>query len=130
MSHAHLEAVQVWPPVAGVYQMRLVKDGPFVPVRIWYGAAVIDGEPQDRAPGWYVEINGQTDWLERGPDGYVCRVPIDIHRAWPYCARWPISLPDYRFMVDDARYLANAQPNHPKANPRKAVDFATLKLEF
>ena len=55
--------VASWPPIAGHYATRLVKDGPRVAVKIWYGAAIIAGEEQDRGHDWRVEIDGKTDRL-------------------------------------------------------------------
>lgn len=108
-------------PVAGHYQVRLVKGGPLVPVRIWFGLPVIDGEQQDRAPRWCVEIDGKTTW--RGE-------LIPVEKAWPWCAKEPISSTDYEFMIAHAKWARDHQPDHPKAQPRKPVDYHSLKPRF
>lgn len=122
--------VAAWPPVAGTYATKLVRGGPRVPVRIWFGNAIIAGEEQDRAPGWFVEIDGRTDRVEFGDDGYRCRVPLDVERVWPHCAKDPVSEAEYRFLVSHAAWAREHQPDHPKAQPRKPVDFHTLPVRF
>lgn len=123
--------ISVWPPAAGTYATRLVKGGPRVPVRIWFGTAIIDGEEQDRAPGWHVEIDGRTDrWEHDEETGYRCRVPLDVNSVWPFCARWPIREARYRFMLRHAEWAREHAPDHPKASPREAVDFMTTPLQF
>ena len=125
------ESVPVWPPIAGTYAMRLTRDGVRVPVRIWFGLPVIAGEEQDRAPRWCVEIDGRTDRWERDTDtGYRCRVPIEVERAWPYCAREPIAEPEYRYLLEHAAWARDHNPEHPKAKPREAVNFHTLAPRF
>jgi len=125
-----IDAVPVWPPLPGHYAMRLVRDGPRVAVRIWFGAAIIDGEEQDRAPGWFVEIDGQTDREECDATGYRCRIPLDVNKAWPWCAREPIDEDTYRYLVACASWARDHSPDHPKAQPHKAVDFHTLPVRF
>lgn len=99
-------------------------------IRIWFGAAFIDGEEQDRAPGWRCEIDGRTDHWERDAEGYRCRVPLDVDQVWPYCARDPITQEEYEFLKAHAGWAKEHAPDHPKAEPRKAVDFANMKLPF
>jgi len=126
-----MEPVSAWPPRAGHYTIKLARGGVRVPVRIWYGAAIIDGEEQDRSPGWFCEIDGRTDRWERDADtGYRCRVALEIDRAWPFCAREPITEAEYRFLTADAAHARQWRPEHPKAQPRKAVDFNTLPMRF
>lgn len=123
--------VPLWPPIAGYYGTKLVKNGPRVAVRIWFGQAIIDGEEQDRTPGWFVEIDAKTDRIEKDEDtGYLCRVPLDVERAWPHCAKDPITEAEYRYLVAHAEWAREHAPDHPKANPRKAVDFNTVRLPF
>jgi hypothetical protein len=123
-----VKPVAAWPPVAGYYATWLVRRGPRVPVRIWFGPAIIDGEEQDRAPGWFVEIDGRTDRLEKDDAGYRCRVPLDVERAWPFCAKDPITEAEYRFLIADAAHAREWRPDHPKANPRQPVDYLTMRL--
>lgn len=108
--------------------MKLVRNGVRVPVRIWFGAPVVDGEELDRSPRWCVEIDGRTDRTEKDADGYRCRVPLDVLDAWPYCAREPITAAEYAYLVAHAAWARDHAPDHPKAEPRKPVDFNTIPL--
>jgi hypothetical protein len=118
-------------PVAGLYALRLVKGGIEVAVRIWHGLPVIDGEEQDRAPRWCVEIDGRTDRWERDDDaGYRCRVPLDVSEAWPFCARRPITPTEFAFLQRRATWAREHAPNHPAANPRERIDVRSLPARF
>lgn len=125
------DSIPVWPPQAGFYTMRLTRGGVRVPVRIWFGPPVIDGEELDRSPDWRCEIDGRADTWERDDaTGYRCRVAIHIDRAWPYAAREPISESEYRFLVAHSFWAREHAPDHPKAQPRKSIDFNTIPLQF
>lgn len=126
-----LESVPAWPPQEGYFATTLVKGGPRVAIRIFFGPPVIDGEEQDRAPRWNVEVDGRTDHWERDEGNiYRCRVAFEVEGFWPWCAREPISEPEYRFLVADAEWARKHAPDHPKANPYKPVDFMTLPVRF
>jgi len=114
--------VPIWPPIAGFYAMRLVKNGPRVAVRIWYGQPIIDGEPQDRSPRYCVAIDGRTT----DAAGEL----FHVEQAWPFCAKEPIGAGTYHFMVAHAQWARSHNIDHPKAQPRRAVDFHTLKVRF
>lgn len=118
--------VSVWPPVAGHYAIKLVRGGPRVPVRIWFGLPIIDGEEQDRAHGWFVEVDGRTNRVERDDEGYRCSVPLSVESVWPFCAKDPITEAEYRFLIAHAAWARDYAPEHPKASPREPVDFSTL----
>jgi hypothetical protein len=111
--------------------MTMVRGGVLVPVRIWFGPAVINGEEQDRGHDWRCEIDGRTDLIEGDrAAGYWCRVALPIDRAWPYCARRPITAAEYQYLVAHAGWAREHAPDHPKAQPRKPVDFNTIRLPF
>lgn len=111
-------------PVAGFYKASLVRNGPMVPIRIWFGAPEIDGEPQDRAPRWCIEVDGKTDTIERDeahPE-YRCRVSIEVSRYWPWCGRNKITEQEYRYLIEHAKWARDHAPHLPDAQPRKAID--------
>lgn len=115
-------------PIAGTYQTRLVKGGPWVPVMLYFGLPIIGGEEQDRGPRWCVVVDGATDELEVDRDaGYRCRVAIRVDRYWPYCGREPIGLADYHYMVDFARWAKVHAPHLPQASPRSPVKLDQMK---
>lgn len=111
-------------PVAGFYMASLVKDGPLVPIRLWFGAPIIDGEEQDRAPRWCIEVGGQTDRFEKDeahPE-YKCRVAIEVSRYWPWCAKNKITEAEFNYMKDHASWAKAYAPHLPDAQPRKKID--------
>jgi hypothetical protein len=120
-------------PVAGFYATRLVRGGIEVPVRIWFGAPIVDGDELDRSPRWCVELDGKTTKTERDPDtGYEARVPLDpLHDGvWPFCARKPITESEFAFLTRRAAWAREHQPEHPAATPRERVDVRRLPPVF
>lgn len=111
-------------PIPGWYRTRLVKNGPWVPVRIYHGLPVVSGEEQDRAPQWCVEVAGKTDYVEKDPDNpeYRCHVLLDVYRYWPWCGREPITEGEYKYMIAHAAWSKQHAPHHPEAQPRKAIN--------
>lgn len=102
-------------PVAGLYRVRLVKGGPPVAVRLWFGAPVdpLTGEEMDRAPKWFATVNGQEI--------------VDAFRFWPGCAREPISQAAFDHIVERSRTM---DPTDPFFDPKKPVDRSTAKPPF
>lgn len=115
-------------PVAGHYVTRLVKGGPRVPVRIWFGRAVIDGEMQDRGLDWRVQIGERTDQFEKDEEtGYRCRIPLPVSKVWPHCGRWPISPTEYLHLMKVKQWAEEHAPEHPAANPYLPIDLKQLE---
>ena len=116
--------IPVWPPIPGFYTMSLIRGGPLVPVRIWFGNAIIDGEEQDRGHDWRCEIDRRTDCIEKDeahPE-YRCLVAMPIDRAWPFCAKRPIDEATYKFMKAHADWAVENAPHLPDAKPRQKID--------
>jgi len=110
---------------------RLVKGGPPVAVRIYYGAPVVDGERLDRAPRWCAVIDGRTDRLERDADGNVLgRVPIDAFEVWPECSARRVDVGEYRFLLRLAAWARRHKPAHPAARPFERIDLRALEPRF
>lgn len=109
--------LQVDTPVAGCYRTRLVRNGPFVPVRIWHGPPhdPVTGEELDRSWRWQCLVAGEL---------------ADLHRVWPWCGRHPISEADYRLMLAQAEWAKQYAPHSAEAQPRKPVDLSTIPLPF
>lgn len=121
----------LWPPTPGTYAIRMVRDGPLVAVRIWFGPPVIQGEEQDRSPRWCAEIDGFTDYPQRDrTTGATCRVPFDIERVWPWCAKHPIDQATYEYMVARSSWARRHNRENPAAKPRDAIDFTSLATPF
>lgn len=108
------------------FRARMAKDGVFVPVMTFFGPPYVDGQELDRAPRWQALVNAEPtarailmgDQLPIEVDGVTLRnlEPIKEH--------------EYRFMVADAAHARDYRPDDPKASPRKAIDFNTLKPRF
>lgn len=104
-------------PIAGHYSVRLVKRGPLLPLRIWFGPPFdpVTREPLDRSYDWRAELIGDQ---------------VSVWRFWPYCAASRISETEYRFMLSDRAWLLEHQPSSPEADPRARVDIADLPVPF
>jgi hypothetical protein len=108
------------------YRARLVKDGPFVGVMVWHGGPLVDGEQVDRSPRWQALVGTETTAraVLMGNE-----LPVDVDGATLRNLE-PIKEHEYRFMVADAAHASDWRPDDPKASPRKAIDFHTLKPRF
>jgi hypothetical protein len=108
--------VPLWPPLPGHYRMRLVKSGPWVPVRVFqgFGADPDGGEPRGMWT-WRAERRG---------------VEVHIDQVWPSCAGEPISESEYQFLLARADYAMKHDNSLPDATPRQAVDYGTLRFNF
>jgi len=115
-------------PIAGMYGVRLVGGGIRVPVRIWYGAPIIDGEEQDRSPRWCVEVDGVT--TKTDDDGV--RVPLDpiYDDIWPLCAGRKVDQAEFDFLTRRRAWAHKFAPDHPAANPRERIDVRKLPPMF
>lgn len=104
-------------PIDGFYIMRLVKRGPWVPVRIWFGSSF------DPATG---------EWCDRS---YLWRCCIDgeqrnIWEAWPACSGEPITAAEYRYRRQRSLHMRQHEPDQPEARPRRPVDYGTVRYDF
>lgn len=65
-------------PEEGFYKMRLVRNGPWVPVKIWFSA--VPGS-EDQTPIWHCLVNNQ---------------PADVWGIWPWVGGRGISEEEYK----------------------------------
>jgi hypothetical protein len=120
-------------PRAGYYRTRLIRGGIMVPVEIWFGRPIIDGEVQDRSPRWCCMVDGRTDREDFDDDGnYLGRVPLDpiLDDVWTHCCDEPISYHEYEFLTRRRRWAKDNDPEHPAANPHEPIDVRKLKPAF
>jgi hypothetical protein len=119
-------------PVAGFYAMPLCRRGIPVAIRLYWGQPIIDGVRQDRSPRWCVIINGSSacNFYSATGGEVLGRVPHDVERVWPYCARWPISPFEYRFLLRRAAWARHYAPDHPAARPWQPVDIRNTAPAF
>lgn len=106
------------------FRARLVKDGPFIGVRLFVGPPIVDGEELDRSPRLQVMVADETTSravLMLGDDD----IPIEVDGATLRSIA-SITAAEWRYQVAHQRWAIENAPNHPKASPRKPVDFDTL----
>lgn len=92
---------------SGWFKRRLVKSGPWVPVRIWLYQPIEDGELVGDAK-WQCDMNGQY---------------ADAEDQWPWVCQNPITEAEYNYMTANIAWAAENAPDEPAANPRQAVDW-------
>jgi hypothetical protein len=108
------------------FRARLVRNGPAVPVKVFHAGPWVDGVELDRSPRWQALIGTETTAraILMGDD-----VPIEVDGV---TLRNLERIPEheYRFLVADAEHARDHRPEHPKASPRRAVDFGTIRPPF
>lgn len=100
-------------PQCGWFKRRLVRLGPWVPVRIW---VEIHDQPIDKATG---ELCGDEKLLWRCTVGGVEREPAD---EWLYVCEQPIDLEEFEYLTSLQRYAKNHDQREPLADPKKPID--------
>lgn len=99
-------------PQCGYFKRRLVVGGEWVGARIW------------RDPEIDLETSKPT-----GRDVIRCEVngrPSDPVREWDRLYRYPVKKSEFAFEIADADHAKRYRPDHPKANPSKPIQFASL----
>lgn len=96
-------------PVAGFYEIKMVRGGMLAGVRIWHGPPhdPVTDEELDRSWRWQAEVNGDR---------------VEIDRVWPKCAPTPISPTRYAEYVARTRRALETDPLSALADPRKPID--------
>jgi hypothetical protein len=104
-----MDPVRIDIPIAGFYQTRLIKGGPWVAVRIWWGfpSELTPEETVDRLPAWNAERDGK---------------PVGILEVWPHVSGRPIPESEYKFLLARAAHASRYLPDSPFAQPRRRVD--------
>lgn len=104
-------------PIAGYYGIILVKNGPVVGARIWYGNPLdpVTHEELDRSPRWMALRNGHE---------------CDYTDLWPWCAGKGITKAEYDHLLAVQAWAVEHAPTDPAANPRVAVDPLTAPLPW
>ena len=106
-------------PQPGYYETRLVKNGPFVPARVW-----INDTPRDEA-GDFLEDQG----LMMEIDGERVNGQ-HMNQRWLWMYGNPITKQEYDFMIADSSHAKQHRPEDAKAKPRKSIDLSTQKSIF
>ncbi len=96
----------------GWFKRRLVKQGPWVPCKIWLYQPIEDGELVGDEK-WQCEVNGQY---------------ADAEDQWLWLCQNPITEADYNYMVASLAWAAENAPDEPMANPRNKVDWTKVPI--
>lgn len=139
------QALKSGQPEPGFYRMRLVKGGPWVPVRIW----LEDGErercevcggagavPEQSAEGYTgrervcSQCGGDgtllvSDQVLRAKVGDQERDPLKI---WTFL--WDITEEEYNFLLSRARWATAHNPTAPEANPKRPIRQTDVALDM
>ena len=104
-------------PEEGFYKRRLVRNGAWVPARIWWVRGEIDEESGHQMSDDVLHciVNGRKR---------------DPYKEWIWLAKHRITEADYNFMVDDAAHAQAHRPDDPKAKPHKPADLSKMKSIF
>lgn len=98
-------------PQCGWFKRRLVKNGPWIPARIWLD------QPTD-------ELGELT-----GDETLRCEVngrEADPQEQWTWLAANPVSKAEYRFISATINWATQYAPGEPMANPTRPVDWAAI----
>ena len=108
------ETFNLGAPVAGFYKRRFVRNGPWVPVEIWYGppADPETGELLDRSLRWQAV---------EGDDAISCGL-----EAWASSCSNPITPAEFDYMHAVRDWARHWSPAAPEANPRRSIDLESI----
>lgn len=111
------DPIDINDPQEGFYKRRLVRNGVWVPARIWWEYGEIDQESGHKMEDDVLccIVNGRRR---------------DPYKEWTWLAKHRITEADYNFMVDDALDAKAHRPDDPKANPRKPADIGKMRSIF
>lgn len=107
------------------YAIRLVRGGPRVPCKVWYGrpSDPETSELLDRSPRWHCEANGA---LLDDP----FQVVHLIGDQPPIVKGEEINEEEYKYMLEVKDWAVQHAPDEPEANPRRKVDLGKIKPVF
>lgn len=108
----HARRMRVYCDHPGTFAVRLIKNGPEVPMKITYAPPndPETGETLDRSWYWRTVLNGK----EYGEPSIQPPAKLWIGRE--------ISDAEYRFMLEDRRWAQQNAPHLPEANPTQRPD--------
>lgn len=110
------------------FRARLAKAAPFIGVHMFFGPPVVDGEELDRSHRLQVVIGADTSShavLMLGAD----EIPVEVEDVLLRSVE-PVTEAEWQYLVAHQAWATEHAPNHPKAEPRNAVDFNTIPLPF
>lgn len=99
-------------PRCGFFKRKLVKNGPWVPARLWLYQPIEDGCLVGDSV-WQCEVNGKM---------------ADAEREWSWLNGNPISEAEYNYLVAAIDWTTQHAPDEPRANPYQPVDWLSVPL--
>lgn len=108
-------------PQAGFFKRRFVRGGPWVPVRLWFGAPndPVTGEELERGHRWQAEVRGELVTDE-----------TLVLEAWIACAGNPITEAEYDDMLNKIEHAETRDQRLPEYKPDQKVDLNKLPPIF
>lgn len=118
------------------WRARKVKNGPFIPVRSWHGAPIIDGEEHDRHHRWQCMVRLETtsraillgDNMPIEVEGVFLRNIEPAKTGFPPDS--PEAKAEYEYMVQYAAWATAHAPWKPEAQPDTPIDHAKSEIPF
>ena len=103
-------------PECGWFKTRLVKNGPYVPARIWMY------QPTDAETGELV-----ADEIMQAEINGAFANPIS---AWERLCAHPITEQEWQYMTATVTWAKDHAPDHPLSDPSKPIDNLKTILHF
>jgi hypothetical protein len=95
-------------PQCGFFKRRLVRNGPFVPAKIWLYQPIGEGGELEGDEKLQCEVNGKF---------------ADPELQWEWLRQNPITEAEYNYLVAAIDWTKENAPDQPMANERTAVDW-------
>ncbi len=107
---------------AQFYAVRLVKGGPRVPCKIWYGGPIdpLTGEEMDRSPRWQVWLSGE---LQDDISNVILHFEPD---GTPIVKGEEIDAVEHEYLLQLREYAVTYDATLPEAEPTKPVDLRKM----
>lgn len=102
-------------PQSGFYKTKLVKGGHWVPARIWRET---EKDFETDKPTGFDVVHCEVDGKRRNP-----------LQQWDGLARYPIPQKEYDYLVKNAAWSKQYDPNSSAANPSRPINWLTEPLE-
>lgn len=119
MNHSRVWIIDERGRVApGFYRVRLVKDGPFVPCRVWIEACERDAETGEATTDERLHV--VIDCIERDRPAL----------GWQPLIGEAITEQDYRYLTALSRHATDHEPDLPAASPHQAIDLSKAPSPF
>lgn len=123
----------VIPYRAGFYQRPGTKGGIMLAIHLWRGWGKQDGRDLDISlspEGEWLIV--PTDFIERRFGWHACLDNVTVHpwEVWPGCSGDEIDEIEYRRLLVERYRAINFLPDSPFADPRKKVDWLTVRHDF